>query len=171
MAKKGVIYGTQTGIMRRIIVPDNDATLQSHVLPGESLLVIDTAAVKPAEIAGQANAALTALLGKVPPSGRAAVVKNGVVVNVLIIDHVLETIPGATLVPSETADIGDQYNGTAFLARFATVNKTTGVVSAVAFVDRSSPPAPNAVSNVVLTRTAQVGDKILPSAAEISART
>jgi hypothetical protein len=46
---------------------------------------------------------------------RAAVIEDGVVVNVIAVDA-LDALEGVTLVESETASIGDLYNGEAFTA-------------------------------------------------------
>jgi hypothetical protein len=48
------------------------------------------------------------------PTFRAALVENGVVVNTIIADEDF-AIEGYLVVPSETAEIGDLYDGEAFV--------------------------------------------------------
>ena len=96
--KIAVVYGTQSGIMRRVIVPSRDKDLDDPALvgPGESMLVMKG---KDAPNMTAAKGALVKHLGFIPHSGRTAVISmDGVVENVIIADPALYSIPDKILV-------------------------------------------------------------------------
>lgn len=107
-AKIGVVYATGSGILRRWIVPDNDADLTaSHpVAAGETMLIVDRATIKsPADV----DAAVAKAIGKVPPSPRCAVIDAlGNVESVIMADPALDALPGKTLMLHADASPGWQ---------------------------------------------------------------
>jgi hypothetical protein len=91
----GVIYGAQSGIVRRIILPDPGQDLQGHVGPGEALLMLPDGA--PSDVIS-ATAAVAQATGKRIPSSCCEVVDaQGVVVAVIAADPVLDRIDGHNL--------------------------------------------------------------------------
>lgn len=115
----GIIYGEKSGIVRRIIVPDDDAQLAAHVGPGEALLTIPRN--DPRDV-HSATAAVAAATGKdIPPSRCAMVDSKGAVVGIIAADPVLDSIDGHDLVTvhAKGVDIGATYdkNADAFTTR------------------------------------------------------
>lgn len=107
----GIVYATGSGIVRRVIVPTIDTELDhpSHVGPQEAMLKIATPKVirrdgYPDLAAARAHVAL--VTGKPSPSGRCAVVTNGLVTGIIMADPDIDAIPGAVLVLSEVAQVG-----------------------------------------------------------------
>ena len=109
-----VFYATQSKILRRIVIPDNDAQLKLlAVAPGESVLWMQLD--RPHDKAS-CRAAVAAATGVVPPSGRCCVVdERGVVIAVCNADPALDAHPQGWLVVNEHANPGDRYAGGVFL--------------------------------------------------------
>ncbi len=106
-ANIGIVYGTLSGIIRRVIVPDDDAELSGGAHPignGETLLVV---AKSDAPTMSDIPAAVEAAIGRPTPSGRVAVVTDGIVTAVIHADPLIDVIAGSTLVASDTAVVGD----------------------------------------------------------------
>jgi hypothetical protein len=102
----GIVYATGSGILRRLIVPDDDAELvdKHPVALGETMLVVSAKTIK-----NQADveAAVALVIGKPVPSARCAVVDAaGTVVNVIMADPALDSVSGATLVLDQVAVLG-----------------------------------------------------------------
>lgn len=110
--KVGIVYATDSGMLRYWIVPDADAEHDAHskrVWPGESYLVVDRATIKgPADF----ETAIAKVTGKPCPAPvRAALIdETGTVVRVALIDPALD--PGLppnksmALVLDDKAEIG-----------------------------------------------------------------
>ena len=91
----GIIYGAQSGIVRRIVIPDHDSELQGHVGPGEALLILPDG--MPSDVHSATDAVAIAT-GKRVPSNRCEVVDaQGVVRGVIAADPMLDYLPGHTL--------------------------------------------------------------------------
>ncbi len=126
-SKVGIVYATNSKIMRRIIVPTQDSELDHvHVAPGETLLVVDSdKAFRDAEsgkfapAVRAADAAIAVATGVVPPSARCAEVRDGKVVAVRMADPEIDTIPGALLVKSAAAEVGWDHSARDGLVRVA----------------------------------------------------
>jgi len=107
----GVIYGEQSGIVRRIILPDNGVQeLQQHVGPGEALLVLPDGV--PADLYS-ATAAVAEATGKTIPLARCAVVDaRDNVVALICADPLLDMLDGHDLVtcPHDYIAVGDKYD-------------------------------------------------------------
>ena len=110
----GIVVSAGSKIIRRVVVPDNDATeLSFHpVAAGEEMLVADLAS---APAAPDVSAILDWLVhgktGVVPPSSRCAVVVkanaiSGNVVDVKHADPAFDSVPGAVLMLHPTVAIG-----------------------------------------------------------------
>lgn len=107
-----VFYATGSKILRRKIIPDNDAQLALHQpQSGESRLLLrldqpyDDAACR---------AAVTAATGVVPPSGRCVVVDgSGTVVGVCNADPTIDAHPLGELIAHDTAKVGDRFRRSA----------------------------------------------------------
>lgn len=100
--KIGIVYARGSGILRRWIVPDNDADLiASHpVSSGEAMILVDRANVPgdPALAQAFVENAITRVTGKPVPSARCAIVdKDGNVVGSQMADPALDNVPGKTL--------------------------------------------------------------------------
>lgn len=102
-----VIYASRSGILRRKIIPDDDAQLDLHQPgPGESRLLLpldrrhDDAACR---------AAVEEATGVTPPSGRCAVLDdNGQVVAICHADPALDAHPSGRLMLHDSAALGDR---------------------------------------------------------------
>jgi hypothetical protein len=100
--KIGIVYARGSGILRRWIVPDNDADLiASHpVSPGEAMILTDAALIPKDPALAQAfvENAITRVTGKAVPSPRCAVINAlGSVESVIMADPALDNVPGKTL--------------------------------------------------------------------------
>lgn len=100
----GVIYGTASGIVRRVIVPDDDRELATATGPGESMVMVqatDTFSLN------DVNGYVAQAIGKQPPSARCVVTDaQGNVVATLEADPVLDKVSGFTISLNATATIG-----------------------------------------------------------------
>jgi hypothetical protein len=101
-----VIYATDSGILRRKIIPDNDAQLALHQPgPGESRLLLPLQ--QPYDDAA-CRAAIAAATGGESQSSRCCVIDHrGQVIGVCSADPALDRHPGGRLILHETAGIGD----------------------------------------------------------------
>jgi hypothetical protein len=123
-----VFYATESKILRRKVIPDDDEQLrQLHVPAGESVLWIPLD--RPFDDAS-CRAAIAGATGMVPPSGRCCVVDAaGRVVAICNADPVLDVDPRGQLVPSDDAGLGDRYVGGRLLrAGSVAANSTITVV-------------------------------------------
>jgi hypothetical protein len=109
-----VIYATESKILRRKIIVDEDSQLDVHQPgPGESRLLLPLSAPydDPA-----CRAAIAAATGAVPPSGRCCVLDgDGNVVGVCNADPALDTHPAGQLVADDLAGPGDRYHDGVFM--------------------------------------------------------
>lgn len=114
MSKIGIVYSTQSKIIRRVVIPTFDnSEITNHALSaGESLLITD----KPNQINPDTISNLIFQnLGITPPSSRCAVVVkanavSGNVVSVIHADPDIDTISGHTLMLNDTALPGWTWN-------------------------------------------------------------
>src|SRR5262245_34897245 len=91
----GVVYGAQSGIVRRIILPDSGQDLQGHVGPGEALLMLLDGARSDVH---SATAAVAQATGKTIPSSRCEILDaDGKVMGQISADPLLDRIDGYTL--------------------------------------------------------------------------
>ena len=109
-----VFYATNSKILRRKVVPDDDAQLaQLRAEPGESALLLPL--TRPYDDAA-CRAAIAEATGCKPPSGRCCVVdESGNVIAVCNADPALDRHPQGRLVTNETATPGDRLAGGVFL--------------------------------------------------------
>jgi hypothetical protein len=125
-----VFYATESKILRRKVVPDDDAQLERLVVPsGESVLWM------PLDLPHDdraCRAAIAAVTGVVPSSGRCCVVDDdGVVIAVCNADPALDIHPRGRLIASDNAQPGDRFLSGRFVSRFttATNSATTDVAT------------------------------------------
>jgi hypothetical protein len=113
-----VFYATDSKILRRKIIPDDEAQLELlSAAPGESMLLVPLA--RPFDDAS-CRAAIEAATGIAPPSGRCCIVdESGDIIEVCNADPALDSHPRGKIVASECARPGDRYVGGAFLRRYA----------------------------------------------------
>ena len=106
--KLAVLYATESKILRRKVIPDDDEQLRRLIIPvGESVLWMRLD--QPHDDAS-CRAAIAAATGVVPPSGRCCVVNVAErVVAVCNADPVLDVHPQGRLVASENAEPGDRF--------------------------------------------------------------
>jgi len=109
-----VFYATNSKILRRKVVPDDDAQLaQLRAEPGESVLLLPLD--RPYDDAA-CRAAIAEATGSRPPNGRCCVVdESGSVIAVCNADPALDRHPQGRLVTNETATPGDRLAGGVFL--------------------------------------------------------
>lgn len=108
-----VIYGAQSGIIRRFVQTDEPDNLADHVGEGEALLTVDDSvlqiqengtAMPSLEVAAQA---ITAATGIVPELARCLVIdQSGDVVNVIMADPSIDSVEGHTLFQDLSGDVG-----------------------------------------------------------------
>ena len=108
-----VFYATESKILRRKVIPDDDAQLDSLAIPsGESMLRMRLD--RPHDDAS-CRAAIAAATGVIPPSGRCCVVdERGVVIARCNADPALDAHPQGRLVASADAEPGDRHAGGVF---------------------------------------------------------
>lgn len=109
-AKYGVVYATGSKMIRRIIVTDDESSLDKrHIGRGESLLVADKSGGTSLDTA---RAAVKAATGVDPPDPQCAVVDgDGQVVNVIKADPEIDRVDGLLLVSAPpTLAIGATYD-------------------------------------------------------------
>jgi hypothetical protein len=130
----GVIYSAGSKLIRRVVIPDNNAELDDplHVMPGEAMLRVAHSDIAAAEASGQhahhylQGAILTATNTPGPaPSGRTALVHptTQLVEGFVQADPSIDTHPTHTLVASDTANLNWKWDGKKFLARYVVVPK------------------------------------------------
>lgn len=143
MAKIGIIYATGSKMIRRIVVPDNEADLQKTgwVKNGETLLIADGFPER-GDIRDPANNAhvrdkIIEATGVTPPTLVCAVVNAGVVEAMIVADPAVDTLPGKTLIKSYAAgiDVGCTYDARAGLF-------TRPAYTVPAHTDRDGNPVP-----------------------------
>ena len=102
-----VFYATGSKILRRKVIPDNDAQLALHQPgPGESRLLMPLD--RPYDDAA-CRAAIATATGVTPPSGRCCIVDaHGYVIATCNADPALDTHPSGRLVAHDTAGPGDR---------------------------------------------------------------
>ena len=102
-----VFYATGSKILRRKVIPDNDAQLARHRPgPGESRLLLPLD--QPYDDMA-CRAAVAAATGVIPPSGRCCIVDaDGYVIATCNADPALDTHPLGRLVMHDTAAPGDR---------------------------------------------------------------
>lgn len=162
----GYVYGTDSGLLRRIIVPDDDSELNnpSHSQPGETLVTIGKVSYAATT---DHQALLNTMTGKIPLTNRCLVVNpGGTVTAVIVADSLIDKVPGSSLVNHPYADVGWQrISGNTFGTKVAVVTIATGIVQQVLLVD------PTTVSvlpdQVLVVGSFTVGQNIYLSAAVI----
>ena len=109
--KLAVLYATESKILRRKVIPDDDdEQLRRLIVPaGESVLWMRLD--QPHDDAS-CRAAIAAATGVVPPSGRCCVVDEAErVVAVCNADPALDVHPHGRLVANDNAETGDRFVG------------------------------------------------------------
>lgn len=111
-----IVYGRDTGIIRRIICTDDPTTFPQHVEDGEAILAVSDAILVPRDDGtGQmvpsldlAYAAQQAATGIVAQCSRCLVIEDvtGDVKSVIHADPTRDTVEGHTLYPDFTGDVG-----------------------------------------------------------------
>lgn len=130
ITKIGVVYGEVSGGLRYIVVPDRDEQLDSihakRLMPGEAMLSLDLAKVQVGKN-GLSDSVIRAELekhtGKPIPDPRCVVVDNGVVVDVMLADPLIDQMAdGKSLVLSAVAEAGWQVDADGALVDSATLD-------------------------------------------------
>jgi hypothetical protein len=133
-----VFFATDSKILRRKLVPDDDAQLEGLIAPhGESMILLPLAG--PYDDAF-CRAAIAAATGVTPLSGRCCVVgKSGEVIGVCNADPGLDVHSEGQLVTSENAELGDRYVGGVFLRRYAVISASADSVASTAWLPIDDP--------------------------------
>ena len=150
-----VFYATDSKILRRKVIPDNDSQLaRLKALKGQSMILLPLAL--PFDDAS-CRAAIAAVTGVTPPSGRCCVVGDtGVVIDVRNADPSLDSDPRGVVVASEHAGCGDRYIDGVFLRHYEIVNRSTNKVLSTAWLPIVGPTTMagvNLVASVSLSST------------------
>lgn len=103
-----VFYATESKILRRKVIPDDDMVLaQLRAEPGESMLLLPLTRPYDDTVC---RAAIAEATGCMPPSGRCCVVdKSGNVIAVCNADPALDLHPQGQLLANDIAVPGDRY--------------------------------------------------------------
>jgi hypothetical protein len=158
-----VLYATGSKILRRKVIPYNDAQLALHQPgPGESRLLLPL--TQPHDDAS-CRAAIAAATGVMPPSGRCCIVDGaGNVTGVCHADPALDTHPAGSLVASDLAGPGDSLVAGRFVRHYAVVSTASNAVTALRQLPVTAPTAALG-SYLVPAGAHQVGDVLPPRAA------
>lgn len=126
-----VFYATQSKILRRKVVPDDDTQLEGLTsLFGESMLLMRLD--RPYDDVS-CRAAIAAATGVSPPSGRCCVLnESGEVIGICNADPALDIHPLGRLVASDSAETGDRYVGGVFRRPQRVTSNSTITVVAIA---------------------------------------
>ena len=151
-----VIYATHSKVLRRKIIPDDDSQLGLHQPgPGESRLVMPLSA--PFDDTA-CRAAIAAVTGAVPPSGRCCIVDaGGNVVGVCNADPALDKHPAGQLVAHDLAGPGDRYEDGVFKRKYAIADNRSREVSTLAYLPLDSRMA-SETSFIVPAGRCKIGD-------------
>jgi hypothetical protein len=147
-----VFYATASKILRRKVIPDDDAQLRTLPAPsGESMLLMPLAL--PYDDAA-CRAAIAAATGVTPPSGRCCIVHDsGDIIEVCNADPTLDSHPQGKIIASESAGLGDRYIDGVFLRQYALPSRSSKSVLSTAWLPIVDlPPVPS--MNVFRTATA-----------------
>lgn len=131
----GIVYGCDSGLLRRTVVPGPNERPLVSLAPGECALTLDRAALGDlSEKAG--SAAIIAATGKTPTTNRSVLIDKGVVVGAIKADPAIDNIPDVQLVLHDEASVGDKYDGVTFTRTYAVIDKNDTVTD---FVDLGLP--------------------------------
>ncbi len=127
-----VFYATGSKVLRRKVIPDDDAQLAGLSTPaGESMLLLPL--VQPFDDAS-CRAAIAASTGTAVPSGRCCVIDDGGnVIGICNADPALDTHPQGELVASDHAGPGDKYIARVFFRRYV-VNSASNIADATVWL-------------------------------------
>jgi hypothetical protein len=79
----GLVYGKITGLLRRIVIPDNDSQLAGHVGQGEAMVIASTAQYSTFSGPNDIQTYLNTITGIAPSGYRAAMIDQAGNVNSL----------------------------------------------------------------------------------------
>ena len=162
----GVVYGVQSKIVRRIVIPEDDTAMASSaaVLDGEALLTFQ----KGDDVKSPEDAKNKAwqLLGVDPtsvPTDRCAVIDPAteLVTSIVSADPTLDQMQGFQLIADNAAEVNWKYSGGKFLPRYIVLDRrdpsaTSATVTDVQWLDPATPWS----MTLVINDTAQIGDTI-----------
>lgn len=106
--KVGIIYATNSTMVRRIIHPDRDSELNDpdYLGKGESMMIVEKST---AQTLLQIEAIVTKYTGKPTPDPRCVVLnEKGVVESVIYADPEIDSIPDRTIISHAKALPGDR---------------------------------------------------------------
>jgi hypothetical protein len=162
--QSGYVYGTNSGILRRVIIAGPGSSAAVPTSPGETGVVQPPGS--PADEVS-INAAITTAIGKPIAVSRCAIVTggnpahhSGTVVNIKSCDPDLDSDPSSHFQPSLTAQVGDQWTGTSFLRPFAIVDPVSFVVLQIALLDIDNPIPPIAGALIMPAGSKKAGDPV-----------
>lgn len=109
-----IIYSSRSKIPRRIVISEQDADHSHHVQDGESGISVGVR-VEHDDHARWIVAARHGVEVTTIPSGRCAIVDdNGIVVNLVMGDPAIDTSDAGKIIFSDTANVGDVWDGKTF---------------------------------------------------------
>ncbi len=154
-----LIYGTESGILRRLIVPDDDSQISRHQPgPGESLVLLPSNDIS----LESCQAAVEAIRGIPIEPSRCCVVNAGVVLDAIIADPKLDTVEAGTLVKHAKAGKDDTFVNGVFMREYALVGKSDDKVKEIKPLPLDDPESAIDKNNeyIVPKGNLKPGDKI-----------
>ncbi len=159
--KVGIIYSIAQRRRRVVIVPDDDAQLNSIIVrTGEKFITQGMLAYR----AVGPDLAVRQDAGGFPRSDRCAVVNDALqrVVRHIHADDNIDTLSGFTLVNSDISKVGDTWRPVLrrFLRRYIRVDRITRLVTSIETADPESPPADDPTTLSRESDTLVIGDLV-----------
>lgn len=157
----GFVYGCDSGLLRRTIVPGPGERPVAGLAPGECLMAADRARL--ADLSEQTAAAtIAAATGKTPTTSRAVIVAGNVVVGAIKADPAIDSVPNALLLLHEEAMPGDKYDGKDFTRTYAVVDNTMTVLRFQDLGLPSTNPTTGVPKETLISKEGHtVGEKII----------
>ncbi len=111
-----VVYSQRSGVIRRVVLPDPGERVIDHMRPGECVAAIPNTVLMPDGTPDMAKVrqAMLAVTGTEPPEPRCAVIRDGMVINVIMADPEIDHVEGCALVLDDEASIGWTWTGGRF---------------------------------------------------------
>lgn len=150
-----IVYGEANSTLRSIVMLDTPEA-PIALMPGEAALYLGPLAHAPS--IDEAKTHIFAETNVHPPSGRCCIVANGIVTSIASLDPEIDSVASGTLVFSDDAIVGDLYADGQFQRRFASVQVSTGRVTAIVYANPNAAHSPHLIASLTLN----VGDIVPP---------
>jgi hypothetical protein len=133
-----VFFAADSKILRRKLIPDDDAQLEGLTAPhGERMILLPLAR---SYDDASCRAAIAAATGVTPPTGRCCVVDtSGEVIGVCNADPARDVDARDRVIASSNAGLGDRYVGSLFLRRRVVISTSPDEVASPAWLPIDDP--------------------------------